>query len=65
MSVTRVYCWAQSRVPRRGEDGASLVEYALLIGLIAIVCIAAIAFLGTATSNRYSSISGSFSSAGG
>jgi pilus assembly protein Flp/PilA len=31
----------------RKEEGASLVEYGLLIGLIAIVCIAAITALGT------------------
>ena len=29
------------------EDGASLVEYALLIALIAIVCVAAITLIGT------------------
>jgi pilus assembly protein Flp/PilA len=37
-----------------GEDGASLVEYAFLVGLIAIVCIAAVTFLGTTTSQKYS-----------
>jgi pilus assembly protein Flp/PilA len=31
----------------RDERGASLVEYALLVGLIAIVCIGAVSFLGT------------------
>jgi pilus assembly protein Flp/PilA len=31
------------------ERGASLVEYALLIALIAIVCFAAVTFLGTRT----------------
>lgn len=64
MSV-RLWCWVRLHRPSWGEEGASLVEYAFLIGLIAVVCIAAIAFLGTATSNRYSSISGSFASAGG
>ena len=37
------------------EKGASLVEYALLIGLIAVVCIGAVSFLGT----KGSSTSGS------
>ena len=31
----------------REEDGASLVEYALLVGLIAVVCIAAVTLIGT------------------
>ena len=38
------------------ERGASLVEYALLVALIAVVCIAAIAFLGKAASQRFSSV---------
>ena len=33
-----------------GDEGASLVEYALLLALIAMVCIAAVTFLGTQTS---------------
>ena len=33
------------------EGGASLVEYALLLALIAIVAIGALVFLGHATSN--------------
>ena len=36
------------------ETGASLVEYALLLALIAIVCIAAITFLGSRTQVPYS-----------
>lgn len=31
----------------RNEEGAALVEYGLLIGLIALVCIAAITSIGT------------------
>ncbi len=31
------------------ERGAGLVEYALLIGLIAVVCVAAVAMLGDST----------------
>lgn len=36
-----------------GERGASLVEYALLVGLIAVVCIAAVTFLGTSSSGKF------------
>jgi Flp pilus assembly pilin Flp len=31
------------------ERGASLVEYALLVGLIAVVCIGALTFFGEST----------------
>ena len=40
----------------RDERGASLVEYALLVALIAVVCIAAVTFLGTRTSDKFSSV---------
>jgi len=38
------------------ERGASLVEYALLVALIAVVCIAAVTFLGKAASSKFSSV---------
>ena len=34
------------------DSGASLVEYALLISLIALVCIAGLRFVGTATVSK-------------
>ncbi|MCH7667605.1 MAG: Flp family type IVb pilin [Acidobacteria bacterium] len=37
----------------RNERGASLIEYALLMGLIAIVAIAAITFVGSETSANF------------
>jgi len=40
----------------RDERGASLVEYALLVALIAVVCIAAITFLGHIASQRFSNV---------
>ena len=40
----------------RDERGASLVEYALLVALIAVICIVAIAFLGQAASSKFSSV---------
>ena len=39
--------------PLRSEGGASLVEYVLLVALIAIVVIAAVVFLGGEVRNRY------------
>jgi len=38
----------------REDDGASLVEYALLISLIAVVCISAMTFFGKAVSSKFS-----------
>ncbi|MGP0032068.1 MAG: Flp family type IVb pilin [Acidimicrobiales bacterium] len=37
----------------RTERGASMVEYALLVGLIAIVCVVAVGLLGTSISNLF------------
>lgn len=36
----------------REDDGASLVEYVLLVALIAVVCVGAITLLGTNTSAK-------------
>lgn len=44
------------RAPFDREDGASLVEYALLVALIAIVCIAAITILGQNASSKFSNM---------
>ena len=38
------------------ERGASLVEYALLVALIAVVCIGAVTVLGSNASAKYSKI---------
>lgn len=47
------------------QRGASLVEYAFLVGLIAIVCLAAVVFFGSATSSRYSNVASQVGGAGG
>lgn len=39
----------------RDERGASLVEYALLVALIALVCVAAVTILGGETSESFDS----------
>jgi len=41
------------------ERGASLVEYALLVALIAVICIVAIAFLGSSASKKFSTVGSS------
>ena len=39
---------------RRGDEGAGLVEYVLLIMLLAVVCIAGVKALGTHLSESFS-----------
>lgn len=50
------YLAAWARAKTQSERGASLVEYALLVALIAVVCIAAVTLLGTAASDKFSEI---------
>jgi pilus assembly protein Flp/PilA len=46
---------ASERTDRRSERGASLVEYALLIALIAVVCIGSLVFLGSGSNSKLNS----------
>jgi len=58
-------CWQRICSPfvrnrfAREERGASLVEYALLVALIAVVCIVAISFVGTSASSTFNSVGSS------
>lgn len=47
--------WLRARFAD-SERGASLVEYALLVALIAVVCILAIQFLGKEASKSFDSV---------
>jgi pilus assembly protein Flp/PilA len=49
--------WLRARFDE--ERGASLVEYALLVALIAVVCIAAITLLGNNAASKFSTVAGS------
>jgi pilus assembly protein Flp/PilA len=42
-----------STASHRGERGASLVEYALLVALIAVVCVAAVTAMGINLNDNY------------
>ena len=46
------------------ERGAALVEYALLLALIAVVCIVALQFLGSSASTKFSKVGQSIAGAG-
>lgn len=47
------------------EDGPTAVEYAVMLALIIVVCIAAITTLGQQANNTFSSVSKSATPAGG
>ncbi len=49
--------WVRSRFD--SDQGASLVEYAMLIALIAVVCLGAITLLGNNASSTFNSTAGS------
>ena len=51
--------WSRIKWRLAQDAGASLVEYALLLALIAVVCITAVTFFGQATSDSFSSSSSS------
>jgi pilus assembly protein Flp/PilA len=45
----------------RGEDGATLIEYGMLVGLIAVICVVAVTALGTEVSTAFSKIASALS----
>jgi pilus assembly protein Flp/PilA len=47
-------------VGTRREDGATAVEYALMLALIAVVIVAAVTLLGQATSESFSDAAAGF-----
>ncbi len=55
--MLRMWTALQSRFVA-DEEGASLVEYALLVALIAVVALVAIRFLGNAVSDEFNSVGG-------
>jgi len=48
----------------RSERGAALVEYALLLALIAVVCIVALTTLGGQAKSKFSTVGASIEAAG-
>jgi len=46
----------ETTVEKKNEEGASMVEYALLVALIAVVAIVAITTLGTNVSQQFSTV---------
>jgi pilus assembly protein Flp/PilA len=42
---------------RRDDEGAALVEYGMLVGLIAVICVAVVTGLGKEVSGAFAAIS--------
>ena len=47
----------------QGDDGATMVEYALMLALIAIVCFAGAKYLGQSTNGGYTKFNSSLTAA--
>jgi pilus assembly protein Flp/PilA len=55
--VTKFLCRVHLAVSRlQDQEGATAVEYALMLALIAMVIVGAVAFLGRSTSNAFTSM---------
>jgi pilus assembly protein Flp/PilA len=48
--------WVRGHAPGKDNTGASLVEYALLLALIAVVAIGALIFLGDTVANTLNNV---------
>jgi pilus assembly protein Flp/PilA len=55
--MTKLASIARSFV--RDEDGATMIEYGLMVALIAVVCIGAVTALGLGASGTFTSATGS------
>ena len=62
MNLLGIWTYLQSRF-NRDEKGASLVEYVLLVALIAIVCIVALQLVGNNAYDKLTSVGNQVSSA--
>lgn len=63
--MTHSTATARTTIPAKNKSqrGASLVEYALLVSLIALVCIAGVSQLGGATNAKFIDIKSKFEAA--
>jgi pilus assembly protein Flp/PilA len=60
---TDIVTYMQARFAKN-ERGAALVEYALLLALIAVVCIVALTTLGDQASDKFTDVGNSIAAAG-
>jgi len=57
--IVRMVDPIRNRWMQRNEEGASLVEYALLLALVAVVAIVALQFLGGSVANTLNNVGSS------
>jgi pilus assembly protein Flp/PilA len=57
--------WADLKGRVTEERGATAVEYALMVALIAVVIIAAVTILGTNSSSKFQTVANAVGAAGG
>jgi pilus assembly protein Flp/PilA len=55
MNIQMIVSWLQARFDT-DERGAALVEYGLLVALIAVVCLVVLGLLGTGVRDNFQSI---------
>ena len=55
--LTHLMAYRAQLLLARSERGASLVEYALLVALISVVCVAAMSTFGGAVDSNFASVS--------
>lgn len=60
MRVLQLVAWVQQLVS--SEDGATAIEYALMVALIAMVIIASVMFLGQTTNQTFLNVGSAVSS---
>jgi pilus assembly protein Flp/PilA len=60
MNLFVLKSWLQAKFTT-DEQGASMVEYGLLVALIAVVCIAAVGLIGTNLDKKFDSVGNSLS----
>ena len=54
--------WMRARFAD-SDRGATMVEYALMVALIAVVCIAAVSLIGNSASSKFSTVGNSINAA--
>lgn len=55
-ALRAVTTWARSRVALRDDEGATLVEYGLLVALIAVAVMATLTLLGVQINDMFCSV---------
>ncbi len=60
-----VRAWTKVEAYLRSDRGATMVEYGLMVALIAVVAIAAVTLLGGNVSSKFNQVAGAIGGAGG